>query len=211
MIGGPARVGKTTVVEKVMHRTHEMMLSTDGIRFGINNIFLDESDISMEKISFKGVATFRRPGSLKIHKIKFEKIDQDRDDLAWLCARGIIHGHDRANKSDMLVEGIAVTPERVHQLKLKNLTIRAAFIGYNNESHLSTIMAYSKKKKDWVYRWIQEHDGDDAHVKKWAQKERVKSVAMEKLAKKFGYAYFDVTKRPFKEHVAAITKYLLRQ
>jgi 2-phosphoglycerate kinase len=83
VIGGPARVGKTTVAEKVMRRKALIMLSTDGIRSGINNIFLDESHISIEKITFKGMATFRRPGSLKVHKKTFVKTNQDRDDLAW--------------------------------------------------------------------------------------------------------------------------------
>lgn len=193
-----------------MQRKSVVMIPTDIIRFGINNIFLGESYISLEKISFKGVATFRRPGSLKVHKIKFNKKNQDRDDLAWFGASGMIHAYDRANKTDVLVEGIAVTPERIHSLKLKNLVIRAAFIGYNNGSHLASILAYSKKKKDWVHTWIQEHDGDGAHVKKWVREKVVRSGALRKLARKFGYAYFDITKRPFRKHIESVTGYLLR-
>jgi 2-phosphoglycerate kinase len=210
-IGGPARVGKTTVAEKIMRRHPLIMLSTDGIRSAINNIFLGESHVSLEGISFKGTAAFRRPGSLKIYKKAFAKTNQDRDDLAWLGALGLIEAYDRANKIDVLVEGNAVTPERVHQLKLKNLTIRSAFIGYNNESHLSSILAYSKKKKDWIHRWIQEHDGDDTHVKKWVREKVARSVMIKKLAKKFGYGYFDVSKNPFNKHIRTVIDYLLKE
>jgi hypothetical protein len=71
-------------------------------------------------------------------------------------------------------------------------------------------MAYSKENKDWVHKWIQEYGGDDTHVKQWATEKIKRSAMVKKSAKKFGYGYFDVTERPFKKHIAAVTNYLLR-
>jgi 2-phosphoglycerate kinase len=216
VIGGPARVGKSTVADKVMRQKNLIMLSTDALRSAVDSIFLDQSPISLEnigmqkKFSFNGAITFQKSNTSKTSKLIFKRTNQDRDDLAWLAAVGLINAYDRSDNIDVLVEGNAVTPERVHQLKLKNLIVRAAFIGYNDESHLASILAYSKQNKDWIYKWIQEHKGDDAHIKQRAQGKIKKSIVIKKLAKKFGYGYFDVAKEPFRKHIDAVTSYLLR-
>jgi len=208
-IGGPARVGKTIVAERIMRRKHLVIVSTDVIRAAVRKVLIGESRVSIEEINFKGKATFRRPGDLKVHKVTFEKSSDKDDELAWAGTLGLIETYDRKNNVDVLIEGIAVTPERVSRIKLKNLAIRAVFIGYGDESHADSVIAYSKKEGDWVQTWLKEHDGDDTNVKDWLRKGVVKSKRVEKLAKKFGYGYFDITKRPFKEQVQAVADYLL--
>ena len=85
-----------------------------------------------------------------------------------------------------------------------------AFVGCNDESHISSVIEHAKEKKDWVHTWIQEYDGDDTHVRDWIREEISRSKVIEKLAKKFGYGYFDITKRPFEEHVQVVIDYLLQ-
>jgi adenylate kinase family enzyme len=203
-IGGPGRVGKTTVAEEILRRKHLVVISSDAIRAGIRKVLIDE-------VSFKGKAKFRRPGDLRTHEIAFTRARMTDDELAWIGVIGLLEGYDRKNRVDVLVEGIVVTPEQVHRLKLKNLVTRAAFIGYTNESHLASILAYSKKEKDWVYKSIQDHGGSDAHLKPWARQEMAKSATMKKLAKKFGYKYFELSGQSFEQTTRAVADYLLKK
>lgn len=209
VIGGPARVGKTTIANAVMRRKHLIIISTDVIRTGIKDLLIGELKGYPRKIGFKSVVTFQEQGSLKLRKKTFARTALSEDDLAWIGMQGIIQTYDRPGKSDLLIEGIAITPERIHALKLKSFIVKAVFVGYSDPSHVASILDYSQKKKDWVYKWIQERRGKTSDVNNWVKKGIVSSAKMEKAAKKFGYKYFDVTKRPFKKHVTAVLGYLL--
>lgn len=207
-IGGPARVGKTIVSLQLIRRKDLIVVSTDGIRAAMRKILIGKSHVSVDRIEFHGKATFRRPGNLEPRTVTFRRTSRHEDDLAWIGVTGLIERFDYRNNTDVLIEGIAVTPERVHRLKLKNLKIRAVFIGYNNESHAGSILRYSEKNNDWVRTWIQEHGGDRSRVKDWVKKGIVKNNAVKRQARRFGYRYFDITERPFKQHTQAVLKYL---
>jgi 2-phosphoglycerate kinase len=210
-IGGPGRVGKTTVAGEILRRKHLVVIQSDAIRAGIRKVLIDESYVNIDEVSFKGKARFRRPGDLRTHEVAFARTRMTDDELTWIGILGLLEGYDRKNRFDVLVEGIVVTPEQIHRLKLKNLVTRAAFIGYTNESHLASILAYPKKEKDWVYKSIQEHGGSDAHLKPWARQEMAKSASMKKLAKKFGYKYFELSDQPFKKTIKAVVDYLIEK
>ena len=210
LIGGQTRAGKTIISRQIMRRKHLISVSTDVIGAVVKKVLIDESYVSIEKISFKGKVSLRRPGDLKIHKIIFEKNSDENDNLTWDGVLGLIETYDRKNNIDILIEGIAVTPERVSRLKLKNLSIKAVFVGYSNESHADAILKSSKKNKDWIQIWLKEHGGDESLVEDWVKEGIIKSKRVEKLAKKFGYKYFDITKRPFREYVKAVSDYLLK-
>ncbi|HEY5221356.1 MAG TPA: hypothetical protein VIJ29_04450 [Candidatus Paceibacterota bacterium] len=213
-IGGLARTGKTTIAEKVARKGSMLPISADAIRSGTRNLLIGEYRTSMEKISFKTIATFRRAGSSKIYKKRFGRNDQSEDELAWESVIGLIHAYDgKPGKGGyhLLVEGVAVTPEHLKALKLKNLNIKAAFIGYSHPSHVESILTHAKKKKDWVHQWIKEGWGNEADVHGWVRTGIIQSAKMKKMSKRFGYGYFDVAELPFEKHVQAVTKYLLKK
>ncbi|HEX4104082.1 MAG TPA: hypothetical protein VHZ04_01220 [Candidatus Paceibacterota bacterium] len=209
LIGGPSRVGKSIIASEILRRRHLIAISTDGIRAAVRNVLVGESRVSVDRISFSVQAAFRRPGSLKVHKVHIVKKNQQQDDLAWQGVLGLVHAYDRGNRFDVLVEGIAVTPERVHRLakKLKNLKVKAAFVGYSNATHADAILAYAKEKKDWVHTWIKEQGRGDASVHEWVRKGIVKNAKLKRSARKFGYAYFNLSERPFNDHVRAVMRY----
>ena len=209
LIGGLARTGKTKIARAVMRRRHVASVSTDSIRAAIRKVLIGESYVAVHKVNLKGKVAFHRPGSLKVHHLIFTKDHWDEDEMTWQGVLGFIETHDR-HKVDLLIEGIAVTPERIRRLKLKNLRIKAVFVRYGREAHLESILAYSRKKKDWIHTVIKEQEGDDTPVKKGVRKGIVKSTTLKKQARRFGYGYFDVTARPFETQIKAATSYLLK-
>jgi 2-phosphoglycerate kinase len=208
VIGGLGRVGKTTVFAKLVERNHAITIQSDAIRAALRKVLIGESHVSVRKLHINARAAFQRPGNLTMHTVNHVVDTKDEDELAWIGIIGILETYDRTNSADVIVEGIAVTPERLHALKLKNLAVRAAFIGYNSESHLEAMIDFARKQKDWVHTSIEERGGDTSHVAEWVREGIVKSKKMERAAKKFGYGYFDITERPFKKHVMAVVKYL---
>lgn len=211
VIGGPPRSGKTIIAHRLMRRKPLVLISTDATRSIIRSVFLGEGRVSVDRLSFRGTARFRRPGSLKTHQVSFAKVVRDEDALAWQGIKGAIQGYDRINKIDLLVEGIAVTPERLARLKLKNLVLSPVFMGYSDVSHADSVLAYSKKNRDWVYTWLKERKGDDSHVRAWVQKKVAYSRKIKKNAERLGYKYFDVTARPFEKHIQVVSNYLLKR
>jgi hypothetical protein len=132
------------------------------------------------------------------------------DELAWTAVKGIIETYDRKNIVDVLVEGLAATPERLHQLKLKNLRLKAIFVGYSKPSHAAAILNYTRAKRDWVSVWLKEQGGDISLLDKWVAKGIRKNKKLKRSAEKFGYRYFDLSTWPFKEHLKIATNYFMR-
>ncbi len=209
LIGGLARTGKSKVMRAVMRLRHVAAASTDTTRAAIRKVLTGESYIAIHEARFRGKISFHRPGSLKVHHLTISKDHWNEDEMTWQGILGLIETHDR-HRANLLIEGIAITPERVRRLRLKNLRVRAVFLGYEHESHLESILAYSRKKKDWINTVIKEHGGDDTPVRKSVQEGIAKSSKLRKQARKLGYGYFDVSKRPFKAQIKAATTYLTR-
>ncbi|MDE1974951.1 MAG: hypothetical protein KGI49_00340 [Patescibacteria group bacterium] len=108
-------------------------------------------------------------------------------------------------------EGMTVTPERVKELTLNTLEIRAAFVGFKDQSYLDDILKHSKENGDWVYKKIMEEErGDDSSVRQWFNNAIVRNGEIEKLSKEYGYGFFVPDKDNFGGYCDAVVDYLLK-
>lgn len=186
-----------------------MAISFDALREGVRNIFLDESHVTIKHIGFKGNATFSRPGdSALIHK-EFS-LDTSQDELTLKALTGMINGFDRKN-IDLIIEGLAITPEYVHSLQLKNLEVRAVFVGFVEDRYLESLLKYAYENKDWIYTAIQENNGDDTKVREWFQETKEQNKKLALAAKEYGYGFFPVNNESFDIHIKEATDYLLKK
>src|SRR5580700_7691116 len=98
-----------------------------------------------------------RHGSLEILNTNSFRMGET-DDLAW----------DRLAKrlretnflTDVLVEGVAITPQRIYGLNIPTLALqKAVFLGYSRESHADSILNHAQqaRQKDWVFRQMQKN------------------------------------------------------
>ena len=211
LIGGLSRAGKTTVLKNLMGRRPAITIQTDAIRNAIRKVLVGEAYVAVKDIKVSTRTTFHRPGNLKKFAIARTRHFKGEDEFTWAGVLGLIEAYDRKNKTDVIIEGVAITPQKVHALKLKNLRTRAAFVGYSNTSHLQTILAHSAAEKDWIQTSIKEHGGGTSHLTKWFREEVAKGRRIQKFARKFHYGYFDAGERPFRQHVAAVVAYLLKK
>ncbi len=187
-----------------MVRPDLMILPTDFIRSIIRNALVGNAPINVSTFTFKGTAIYGQNQAWPI-----EVNDMGEDALAWRCAVGLIENHDWSNQHDVLMEGVAITPEGAHALKLNNFALKAVFIGYNNESHAESIIAHAKQKMDYVYGEMLRSGKSDAYVRENIKGDIQRSNEVRKRAKKLGYPYFDATEHSsFEEHVQAVLNYL---
>lgn len=122
---------------------------------------------------------------------------------------GLIQYYDNKDIS-LIIEGDVITPERVKSLTLKNLQIRAAFVGYTDATHLDTIINYAHLKKDWVQRQIEEQNGDETAVREQLGKEVENSKQIAAESVKYGYEFFSPEASSFEEYQNKVVGYLIK-
>jgi 2-phosphoglycerate kinase len=206
VIGGSSRSGKTTILQNFLAVKSVMPISFEALREGVRNIFLDESRVTIEDITFNGNASFRRPGNLEIVQKEFS-FHLSQDVLTKKALTGMIKGFDRVNR-DLIIEGADIDPEYVHSLELQNLKIKAVFVGFTEDEYLDVVLTHATDLKDWVHVVIQEHNGDDSEVRKWYQETKEKNKQMALLAKEYGYGFFSIQADDFPKHVKEAVGYL---
>jgi len=190
-------------------------LPTDYIRAVIRLIFVGENR-GLSAIAFEGETTLLSSNGEKIPPKQFKIPSQGEDDNAWNALVGLINDYDRENQNDVLIEGVAITPERVSELKLTNLDKKAVFIGYSNaELYAQRRITYAKEFKDKEpnnYDWPAiQAKGEEQHMQDILREARDRvpqNAALKERAEGLDIPYFDLTEKSFDEHVQAVMNYL---
>jgi len=98
---------------------------------------------------------------------------------------------------DVVVEGVAVLPEFVNQLE--SIDYRAVFIGNQGDRHQENIKKSAKENEhDWM-----RHTSDE-YIEAFATFIMKMSNYIENEARKYGFEYIDMDKRPFHATVGKI-------
>jgi 2-phosphoglycerate kinase len=193
-------------------------LPTDYIRSIIRLIFVGENR-GLSAIAFTGTTTFIDGSKHEIGTTPIAIGSQGEDANAWNALVGLIDEYDRANRGDVVIEGVAISPDRVHALAVTNLSKRVVFIGYSNaESYVQSRIEYAKTAKDSAvnnYDWPEiQRKGEEMFKKELlsdAQAQVPKNAVLEEQARALGYEYFDIIKRPFDEHIKTAMSYLFAE
>lgn len=182
IVGGSPRCGKTMVLNGVIQRKPMIGVSSDAIRAGVR--FLNE------------------------HGRISEEVSMIEDKLPWEMLVGLILRYDHQN-IPLVVEGVVLTPERVSSLELKNLELRAAFVGFSSDDFVEHAIQYGKQTKDWVHAKIEADGGSENGVREMFKGLQHKSTTLKSEAKNYGYKYFTPDKKEFLDYKNEIVDYLL--
>jgi len=152
---------------------------------------------SLENLLILGTDAFRPNGN---------------DTLAWLNLVDYL----TKNKfnSDVLIEGVAITPEKVNQLNLVEFSSKAVFLGFGRESHANSILTHAEREKanDWLYIELQAGRYTEAGIRNSMKGGIEESTKLKREAEKYGYGYFDITDyMNFDEYIRNVTNYLLNE
>ena len=182
IIGGSPRCGKTTIFNSFINKKPMIGIPTDAIRAGVR--YLN-----------------------KHNRINFSE-EEIENNLPWEMILGLIHRYDHKN-IPLIIEGVVITPERVKNLKLKNLKLKAVFVGFTEEAHIEKIIQQGQTDKDWVYDHIANNNGDDTEVRKMFKDLQEKNKLTKEKAEEYGYSFFSPEGLPFDEYCDKVVKNLL--
>lgn len=196
---------------KVTEKNLLIELPTDYIRFIIRMIFAGENR-GLSGMGFEGEASFTGGDKTSKRPIKIEYQGEDLN--AWNALTGIIADYDRQNENDILIEGVAIKPDKIKELALENLAVKAAFLGYNDEAYATPLLAYlqteAEKKKDYLYGEMKNSGkSEEDFVRDWMREVVKAGNLLREQAKASGLEYFDVTSHgSFEEYIQAVINYL---
>ena len=184
-------------------------VQTDAVREGVRRGLIQESSVTINKLSFSGDVTFHRLGEdSDISHSKHFSQEISQDDLTWNVVAGLINYYDDKGV-DLIIEGMVITPEHVKNLVLKNFKIKAVFVGITDDTSLDIMLEQSNLNKDWIYTKINEHGGDNTVIKKAFNDEIKKSKKVAILANEYGYKFFPFKNNDFEKYCDEIVDYLL--
>lgn len=183
VIGGSPRCGKTAILTEFLQEKPMISVSSDAIRAGVR--YLNEH------------------GRIK------EESDMVEDVIPWEMLVGLILRYDHLN-IPLIIEGVVLTPERVNSLKLKNLEVRAAFVGFSSDQFSEQAIKYGKQSKDWVYDKILADDGSEDSVREMFSGLQEKGAKLQVKAEEYGYQYFTPDNKVFEDYRAEVFNYLLK-
>lgn len=184
VIGGLPRCGKTTILNDILQIQPMIGVSSDAIRAGVR--YLNEHN--------------------RINEVH----DMVEDQIPWEILTGLILRYDHQN-IPLIVEGIVFTPERISSLKLKNLELRAAFVGFLSDKFAEQAIEYGKQSKDWVYKKIIQDDGSEENVREMFASLQQKGIRLKEKAGEYGYQYFTPDNQPFDDYKIEVANFLLEK
>ena len=181
MIGGSPRCGKTTILNQFLKERPMIGVSSDAVRAGVRYLNRNKRiDVSEDMVE---------------------------DVLPWEIMIGLIQRYDHLNIS-VAVEGVVFTPERIGSLELKNLDMRACFVGFSSDDFVNKVITHGKEAEDWVHANIEEHGGEE-NVRTVLNGLKSKSIALKAEAKEHGYIFFDADEIHFSKYSDNVVQWLL--
>ena len=122
---------------------------------------------------------------------------------------GMLDYYERSETS-VAFEGTVFTPDWVSNLQLANLTVRAAFVGYTDATHVEAMLKHAKNDpSDWLNQWLSDEGGDESTIRAWASKQVTMSKQIQKDAAEHGYPFFDISRYPFDDYKNETLNYFL--
>jgi len=197
LIGGPPRVGKTTLVNYLVQKHPMHAASTDAIRYMLRRAVPREALNPDIFINFH--EDVMNTWALKTPQQTLK--EQNKQSKAyWKVLQKYIESYDE-DGIDLILEGVAILPEFVKSLSVET---RCVFLGNTSEEHLQTIKAYAKANAhDWMHAYS-EHELENA-----AEFFQVMSTFMKDQAGMHNLLYVEMEDSDFDKKLREAAKYLL--
>ena len=209
LVGGPTRVGKSTIAEGLVEKRPMHLVATDAVQQAVRSLFVDDPFQILQQIEYKGTTKYKKFG-----KGEIEELFQKSGTEVQLTQKAIIGmlDHYRRNKLDVVMDGFHITPEWVHSIVLEDFKVIPVFVGFTSADHTESIVAHAKQNEhDWINEWLERHNNDIELLRERIGKQAEENKKVAEKARELGYSYFDITSMPFEDYVETVQNYLLGQ
>jgi 2-phosphoglycerate kinase len=198
-IGGPPRVGKSTLAYLLAGKNSGHAVSTDSIRNAVKKACADKtSDLFL----VNKLNDLSRDEWLKIHLERPERVIEFQNKESIALWPSVISFCNSFSEDDAIhiVEGVALLPSLIHEMR--NQPKHVVFIGSTDPHHIENIIKHMEQfpKKDWMSAL----GYDEAKVRGMANFINKMSEYFQVGAEKYGYPYYEVGASGFDKQLQKI-------
>ena len=204
LLGGPPRVGKSTISRTITEKHGISVVSTDSLGAVLENVLNPEAEPGLFIVNRLNEMTVEERINLMV-KNTIERINYQIEEnrAVWKAVTPFIQ-KEKEEGRDVMVEGVAILPELVSQLE--DVTCRVVFIGNQGSKHKENIQ---KSAKENAHDWMQ--NASDEYIDAFAIFVVEMSSYIEKEARKYSYEYVEMGNSPFNDAVEKVVGSLLRR
>lgn len=190
LLGGPPRVGKTIIAGEIRQKTAVSVISTDTLGAVLEKVLSPETTPDLFVFErFNHMPPAERAKMIRKDPSTLIEYVRKESRVVWEAVEAVLRRENEEGR-EILVEGTAVLPELVSQLK--GVPYRAVFIGNQGVGHEANIKkSIEAHPHDWM------RDASDEYISAFAMFVNRMSTAIEQEAERYDFEYIEIDKRPF--------------
>jgi 2-phosphoglycerate kinase len=185
LLGGPPRVGKSIISNKIRQNHAVSVVSTDTLGAVLENVLSPESAPDLFVFDkFYKMPMAERVTLMMRDPAKLIDYVRKESHVVWKAVETFIRRENDEGR-DVLIEGVAVLPELMS--RLEDIPHRVVFIGNQGENHKENIKKSAEENEhDWM------RDESDQFISAFAMFVKRMSAYIEQEAKKYGFEYIEM-------------------
>lgn len=201
LIGGTPRTGKTTLTMRFIREQPMLAASTDAIRYTLRQVVNPVDQPDLFHLGKYTSNDSEKRDFLRTHPMDVVTVQNAESAIVWKSVNDFIQSNID-DGFDVLIEGIAVLPELVSQLKCD---YRVVFIGNKSDEHYQTILKSARANpNDWM------HKLEDETIEAFAIFNQTFSSFIEQEAAKYHLPYVEIHDDNFEADIDVALKLLHR-
>lgn len=187
-IGGPPRVGKTTLAYKLAEEVRGHVVMTDAIRNSAKKVCEDKSGPLFMVNHYNELSEeewldryFNTP-----ELVIGDQVGESRAIWRSVISFCNLFCEDNARH---IVEGVAILPELV--ASMNNQPDHVLFVGNTNEKHVETMLSYGKKNPEQC--WMAYLGYSEGRIRAYANYVKYMSQYFKDESAKYGFTYVELS------------------
>jgi 2-phosphoglycerate kinase len=204
LLGGPPRVGKSIISRAITKKHSINVISTDSLGAVLENVLDPELEPGLFIVKrFNELCAEDRINLMVKNTTERINYQIEENRAVWKAVTPFIQ-REKDEGRDVVLEGVAILPELVSQLK--NVTYRVVFIGNQGNEHKENIKRSAQgNEHDWM------KDASDEYIEAFATFVVEMSRYIEGEAHNYGFDYIEMGNRPFNDAVCHVLDSLLKR
>jgi 2-phosphoglycerate kinase len=190
LLGGPPRVGKSTISSEIRQEHAVSVVSTDTLGAVLENVLRPEAEPDLFVFSkFHEMPMVEQVKLIKQDPAELIDYVRKESHVVWKAVDAFIRRETDEGR-DALIEGVAVLPELMS--RIEDIPNHVVFIGNQGQNRKENIKKFAQENEhDWM------HGASDPYIEAFAMFVKRMSIYIEQEAKKYGFEYIEMDKKSF--------------
>ena len=205
LIGGPPRIGKTTLAYKLAEKVNGHVVMTDAIRNSAKKVCEDKSGPLFMINHYNELSELEWLGRYAHNPDRVVKDQIAESQAIWRSVVSFCNMFCEDNVSH-IIEGVAVMPEFV--ASMDNQPEHIIFVGNTSDEHVEMVLDYGKKFPEQC--WMASLGYSEERIRAFANYVKKLSEYYRSEAKKHGFKYCELSDENFDESLVSAINHVTK-